>query len=101
MASKEATLTVYCIHEKTGVKMGSSDGLIGSCEIDLKQILFSSETGVYDGKGPTASELVSDRDLSPQTKLIYSCLSSVDLRLVQVDVRWEKLWPGASPPAVV
>ncbi|KAG0367026.1 hypothetical protein BC939DRAFT_454303 [Gamsiella multidivaricata] len=46
---EDTTLTVYCIHEKTGVKMGSSDGLIGSCEIDLKKTLFWSDTGVHDG----------------------------------------------------
>lgn len=38
-----------CKHEKTGVTVGSGDGLIGSCEIDLKQLLFSSESGVHDG----------------------------------------------------
>ncbi|KAF9560545.1 hypothetical protein EC968_006115 [Mortierella alpina] len=42
------TLTVVCKHEKTGVTVGSGDGLIGSCEIDLKQLLFSTETGVHD-----------------------------------------------------
>ncbi|ORZ26521.1 hypothetical protein BCR41DRAFT_348437 [Lobosporangium transversale] len=46
---EETTLTVCCIHEKTGAKLGSSDGLIGSCEIDLKQLLFSKESGQYEG----------------------------------------------------
>ncbi|KAG0309251.1 hypothetical protein BGZ98_004099 [Dissophora globulifera] len=45
----ETTLTVHCIHEKSGVKVGSSDGLIGSCEIDLKETLYVSKSGVVDG----------------------------------------------------
>ncbi|KAG0018573.1 hypothetical protein BGZ80_007017, partial [Entomortierella chlamydospora] len=44
----DTTLKVYCIHEKTGVK-GSLDGLIGSCEIDLKKTVCASEKGVYIG----------------------------------------------------
>ncbi|KAG9320780.1 hypothetical protein KVV02_005054 [Mortierella alpina] len=47
-SKEESTLTVVCKHEKTGVTVGSGDGLIGTCEIDLKQLLFSSDTGVYD-----------------------------------------------------
>ncbi|KAF8948921.1 Glycogen synthase kinase-3 beta [Haplosporangium gracile] len=43
------TLTVSCVHKKTGVKLGHTDGLIGKCEIDLKQTLFVSESGVIDG----------------------------------------------------
>ncbi|KAG0346714.1 hypothetical protein BG004_001010 [Podila humilis] len=43
-----STLTVTCYHEKTGVKVGSGDGLIGTCQIDLKQSLFKSETGRCD-----------------------------------------------------
>ncbi|KAF9128721.1 hypothetical protein BGW39_004816 [Mortierella sp. 14UC] len=43
------TLTVSCVHKKTGVKLGHTDGLIGKCEIDLKQTLFVSDGGVIDG----------------------------------------------------
>ncbi|KAG0215295.1 hypothetical protein BGX33_001309 [Mortierella sp. NVP41] len=41
------TLTVSCVHKKTGVKLGHSDGLIGKCEIELREMLFASERGVY------------------------------------------------------
>ncbi|KAG0073770.1 hypothetical protein BGZ90_011320, partial [Linnemannia elongata] len=43
------TLTVSCVHKKTGVKLGHTDGLIGKCEIDLKNTLFVSQSGVIDG----------------------------------------------------
>ncbi|KAF9951501.1 hypothetical protein BGZ72_007013 [Mortierella alpina] len=48
-SKEETTLTVVCKHEKTGVTVGSGDNLIGTCEIDLRQLLFLSETGVHDG----------------------------------------------------
>ncbi|KAG0237759.1 Serine/threonine-protein kinase dclk3, partial [Mortierella sp. GBA43] len=46
--SGDVTLKVTCTHEQTGVKVGSGDGLIGSCEIDLRRILFSKESGEYE-----------------------------------------------------
>ncbi|KAI1307323.1 Cell division protein kinase 1 [Mortierella claussenii] len=46
---EESSLIVYCINEKTGIRMGSSDRLIGSCEIDLKQTLFNTQDGLFEG----------------------------------------------------
>ncbi|KAF9314376.1 hypothetical protein BG003_004255 [Podila horticola] len=39
---------VSCHHEKTGVKVGSGDGLIGTCKIDLKQTLLLSDSELCD-----------------------------------------------------
>ncbi|KAG0329493.1 hypothetical protein BG000_012092, partial [Podila horticola] len=44
----DTTLTVSCHHEKTGVKVGSGDGLIGTCKIDLKQTLLLSDSDLCD-----------------------------------------------------
>ncbi|GJJ76405.1 hypothetical protein EMPS_08764 [Entomortierella parvispora] len=42
---EETTLKISCYHEQTGAK----GGLIGTCDVDLKQVLFSSDAGLYDG----------------------------------------------------
>ncbi|KAI9236856.1 MAG: C2 domain-containing protein [Podila humilis] len=48
VSKDDTTLTVSCYHEKTGVKVGSGDGLIGTCQIDLKQSLLVSDSGLVD-----------------------------------------------------
>ncbi|KAF9432915.1 hypothetical protein BGZ76_010143, partial [Entomortierella beljakovae] len=45
-SASDTTLLVSCYHEK-GVK-GSQDDLIGSCEIDLKQVVLASRNGVVE-----------------------------------------------------
>ncbi|KAG0050896.1 regulator of ime2 [Gryganskiella cystojenkinii] len=45
---EETTLKISCYHERTGVK-GSSDGLIGTCDVELKEVLFSSADGIFNG----------------------------------------------------
>ncbi|KAF9105262.1 Serine/threonine-protein kinase dclk3, partial [Mortierella sp. AM989] len=46
-STDDTTLKVYCFHEKSGSAKGSLDGLIGSCEIDLKKTVFASRNGIY------------------------------------------------------
>ncbi|KAF9164953.1 Cyclin-dependent kinase-like 3 [Actinomortierella ambigua] len=49
-ATKEDTiLKVYCFHEKTGVTIISTDGLIGQCEVDLQETVLKSQDGSFEG----------------------------------------------------
>ncbi|KAG0232587.1 Ribosomal protein S6 kinase alpha-5 [Actinomortierella wolfii] len=58
--SKDDTiLKVYCFHEKTGVSIMSTDGLIGQCEVDLQQTVFKSpnDTLTLQNDGKTSGKV--------------------------------------------